>query len=320
MLLVEDSPGDVRLTQEAFREANAADIDLHVAVDGVEAMAFLKQEDPHADAPRPDLILLDLNLPRMDGREVLAQIKGDASLKTIPTVILTTSRGRGGHPQELRAPGQRYLNKPVQLDDFESLVQSIHDFWLTGSSCRSRRHADEREPHHAILLLIEDNPGDARLLREMFNEHGLARDRADARGEHARRPRSISRSHAVDVILLDLGLPDAQGLEAVRRAHAAAPRVPLVVLTGLDDEALASQALQEGAEDYLIKGQIEPRGLLRALRYAIERKTMEEALFVEKERAQVTLNCIGDAVDQHRHRRQHHVPQRLAAEHDGLVV
>ena len=100
----------------------------------------------------------------------------------------------------------------------------------------------------------------------------------------------------VDLILLDLGLPDAQGLEAVRRAHAAAPRVPLVVLTGLDDESLAAQALQEGAQDYLVKGQIETRGLLRALRYAIERKIMEEALFVEKERAQVTLNCIGDAV------------------------
>src|SRR6185369_11189108 len=102
--------------------------------------------------------------------------------------------------------------------------------------------------------------------------------------------------HAVDIILLDLGLPDAQGLEAVRRAHAAAPHAPLVVLTGLDDESLAAQCLQEGAQEHLIKGQIETRGLLRALRYAVERKTMEEALFAEKERAQVTLNCIGDAV------------------------
>src|SRR6187549_2203340 len=101
---------------------------------------------------------------------------------------------------------------------------------------------------------------------------------------------------AVDVILLDLGLPDAEGLEAVRRAHAAAPRVPLLVLTGLDDESLAIRALQEGAQDYLVKGQIETRGLLRAIRYAIERKIMEEALFVEKERAEVTLTCIGDAV------------------------
>ena len=96
--------------------------------------------------------------------------------------------------------------------------------------------------------------------------------------------------------MLDLGLPDAHGLEAVRRAHAAAPRIPLVVLTGLDDADLATQALREGAQDFLVKGQFDPRGLLRALHYAIERKNMEEALFVEKERAQVTLNCIGDAV------------------------
>ena len=90
VLLVEDSPGDVRLTQEAFRDANSA-IHLHVVCDGVEAMAFLRREKPHSDAARPDLILLDLNLPKMDGREVLARIKHDDSLKTIPTLILTTS-------------------------------------------------------------------------------------------------------------------------------------------------------------------------------------------------------------------------------------
>src|ERR1700730_17700014 len=90
VLLVEDSPGDVRLTQEAFRDANRS-IHLHVATDGVEAMAFLRHEGAHVRAPRPDLILLDLNLPRMDGREVLAQIKADDRLKVIPTIILTTS-------------------------------------------------------------------------------------------------------------------------------------------------------------------------------------------------------------------------------------
>ena len=90
VLLVEDSPGDVRLTQEAFREANPSAV-LHVATDGVEAMAFLRREGAHVHAPRPDLILLDLNLPKMDGREVLALIKEDEDLKTIPTVILTTS-------------------------------------------------------------------------------------------------------------------------------------------------------------------------------------------------------------------------------------
>jgi PAS domain-containing protein len=98
------------------------------------------------------------------------------------------------------------------------------------------------------------------------------------------------------VILLDLGLPDAAGIEAVRMARAAAPHIPLVVLTGWDDDVMASQALHEGAQDYLIKGQLDIRAMLRAIRYAIERKRMEEALFLEKERAQVTLNSIVDAV------------------------
>jgi diguanylate cyclase (GGDEF)-like protein/PAS domain S-box-containing protein len=146
-----------------------------------------------------------------------------------------------------------------------------------------------------ILLLVEDNPGDARLLREMFHEQG-SHNTELTHVECMSEAEKHLANRAFDIILLDLGLPDAQGLGAVRRAHAAAPRVPLVVLTGLDDESLATQALQEGAQDYLIKGQLDARGLLRALRYAVERKMTEEALFVEKERAQVTLNCIGDAV------------------------
>ena len=130
VLLVEDSPGDVRLTQEAFRDANKA-IHLHVAADGVEAMAFLRQQGLHAHAPRPELILLDLNLPKMDGREVLALIKEDANLKTIPTVILTTSEAEADIVKSYQLQANCYLSKPVQLDAFEALVKSINDFWLT---------------------------------------------------------------------------------------------------------------------------------------------------------------------------------------------
>jgi two-component system, chemotaxis family, response regulator Rcp1 len=130
VLLVEDSPGDVRLTQEAFRDANVT-IQLHVAADGVEAMAFLKHEGVHAKSPRPDLILLDLNLPKMDGREVLAHIKEDDSLKTIPTVILTTSEAEADILKSYQLQANCYLTKPVQLDAFEGLVKSINDFWLT---------------------------------------------------------------------------------------------------------------------------------------------------------------------------------------------
>ena len=130
VLLVEDSPGDVRLTQEAFRDANSA-VHLHVASDGIEAMAFLRREGIHSQAPRPDLILLDLNLPKMDGREVLAHIKDDAKLKTIPTVILTTSDAEADIVKSYQLQANCYLSKPVQLDAFETLVKSINDFWLT---------------------------------------------------------------------------------------------------------------------------------------------------------------------------------------------
>ena len=130
VLLVEDSPGDVRLTREAFREANPA-VRLHVASDGVEAMAFLRQEGAHVDAPRPDFILLDLNLPRMDGREVLAHIKEEDGLRTIPTVILTTSEADADILKSYELNANAYLRKPVTLEAFESLVRSINDFWLT---------------------------------------------------------------------------------------------------------------------------------------------------------------------------------------------
>ena len=145
------------------------------------------------------------------------------------------------------------------------------------------------------VLLVEDNPGDALLLRRMFREdgfHGMDVIHVERMSE----AEACLANTAIDIVLLDLGLPDAHGLEALRRARVASPRMPLVVLSGLDDDSVALQAMQEGAQDYLTKGQIEPRELLRAMRYAVERKTIEETLFTEKERAQVTLDSIGDAV------------------------
>lgn len=133
VLLVEDSPGDTRLTQEAFRDANNL-VRLHVAADGVEAMAFLRREGEHAHAPRPSLILLDLNLPKMDGREVLSLIKDDQDLKTIPTVILTTSDAEADIVHTYKLHANCYLNKPVDLDKFDNVVRSINDFWLAKAS------------------------------------------------------------------------------------------------------------------------------------------------------------------------------------------
>jgi chemotaxis family two-component system response regulator Rcp1 len=130
ILLVEDNPGDVRLTREAFKDAKVL-VNLHVASDGARAMAFLKREGEHADAPRPDLILLDLNLPRKDGREVLEEIKESSTLKMIPVVILTTSSSQADILRSYQLHANCYITKPVGMAGFLKVVKSIDSFWLT---------------------------------------------------------------------------------------------------------------------------------------------------------------------------------------------
>ena len=130
VLLVEDSPGDVRLTREAFKKAKVL-INLHVASDGTQAMAFLKREEGHANAPRPDLVLLDLNLPKKDGREVLGEIKESPSLKSIPVVILTTSASEADILKSYQLHANCYITKPVDLKGFLNVVKSIDNFWLS---------------------------------------------------------------------------------------------------------------------------------------------------------------------------------------------
>ena len=139
LLLVEDSPHHVRLIQEAFSDVNTS-INLHVADDGVEAMAFLRHQGINANAPRPDLILLDLNLPRMDGREVLVQIKSDDSLKTIPTIILTTSELDDDVITSYRLHANAYLKKPLGWDAFVSMVSNLNNFWLAQSQLTLPNH------------------------------------------------------------------------------------------------------------------------------------------------------------------------------------
>lgn len=130
ILLVEDNPGDVRLILETLKE-NKLRNNLDVVEDGVEALAFLGREGKYADAPRPDLILLDLNLPKKDGREVLAEIKADENLRRIPVVILTTSKAEEDILKAYDLNANCYVTKPVDLDQFIKVVKSIEEFWLT---------------------------------------------------------------------------------------------------------------------------------------------------------------------------------------------
>jgi chemotaxis family two-component system response regulator Rcp1 len=130
ILLVEDNPGDVRLTREALKEGKILN-ELSVVEDGVEALAFLRREGRYAEAARPDLILLDLNLPKKDGREVLEEIKGDGTLKKIPVVVLTTSAAERDILKAYDLHANCYITKPVDLEQFMRVVQLIEDFWLT---------------------------------------------------------------------------------------------------------------------------------------------------------------------------------------------
>ncbi len=130
VLLVEDNPGDVRLTKEALREGKVRN-NLHVAPDGVEALAFLRREGQYASAVRPDLVLLDLNLPRKDGREVLEEMKSDPALMNIPVVVLTSSQAEQDILKAYNLHANCYVTKPVDLDQFITVVKSIENFWFT---------------------------------------------------------------------------------------------------------------------------------------------------------------------------------------------
>ena len=130
ILLVEDNPGDARLTQEAMHEAKVRN-HIHVVEDGVEAMQFLRREGRFGEAPRPDLILLDLNLPKKDGREVLAELKSDPALRCIPVVVLTTSRADEDVLRAYDLHANCYITKPVDLDQFMKVIRLIDEFWVS---------------------------------------------------------------------------------------------------------------------------------------------------------------------------------------------
>jgi len=130
ILLVEDNPGDVRLTMELLKESKIRNR-INVVNDGIEAMAYLRKEAKFGGAPRPDLILLDLNMPRKDGREVLAEIKQDPDLKQIPVVVLTTSAAEQDIVRSYNDHANAYITKPVDLDQFAKVVKSVEDFWFT---------------------------------------------------------------------------------------------------------------------------------------------------------------------------------------------
>lgn len=272
ILLVEDNPGDVRLTAEMLKQAKLLNR-LSVATDGEQALAMLQRTDAYAHQPLPDLILLDLNLPGLDGRELLERIRDDSTLSRIPVVVLTQSGADADIRRAYDAYASCYIRKPVDLDQFLGVMQSIGHFWLSVVTLPAGSGA---RPDAMPVLLVEDEPGDARLVKELLHE-------ADPRyllhvvGSLAEAQQQLRR-YRFAAVLLDLGLPDSQGLQTLRAVLQTAGPMPLVVMSGRDDENLALRAIQLGAQDYVVKGRGDGEHLARALRYAIERKLVQEHL------------------------------------------
>jgi CheY-like chemotaxis protein len=287
ILLVEDSPTDRLIAIEALKQAMVIN-NLHTVENGLEAMAYLRRQGKYADAARPDLILLDLNLPKKDGREVLIEIKQDEVLRVIPVVVLTTSDAEEDVVSSYGHHANSFIRKPVDFARFAAIVRSIGDYWfqvVTLPAEEAVRRTRQAPPARRLpgggqrlrVLLIEDDPASVLLVRELLMDGQTAQFELDAVPRLADLGARADR-HTFDVVLTDLGLPDSQGLDTYRRVRAMVDGVPVIVLTGLDDEAIGLQALQEGAQDYLIKGEITGRALARSLRYGVDRARLEAHL------------------------------------------
>ena len=271
LLLVEDNPGDIRLIVDALAQARLLH-NLRVADNGSSALAMLRREGPHQNLARPDLILLDLNLPGLSGHEVLHALKSDQALARIPVIVLSGSCNHDDIVRAYAAHASCHLCKPVDGDQLLGVMQSVGGFLL--SMTDQPQPVSAADLHGGRVLLVEDNEGDARLVREMLAPEHI---------EVVTVTRLKDALSALDegtfvAALVDPGLPDSSGMDTIHELLRAAPLLPLVVLSGQADEALALRAVQLGAQDYVVKGRLRDPALLRALRFAVERKQVQERL------------------------------------------
>lgn len=280
-------------------------VNLNVVKTGKEGLQYLSRSGRFEGVVRPDLILLDLNLPGLDGREVLKEIKSNHSLRQIPVVILTTSEADLDILKSYSMGANCYIVKPVDFDTFSKIVAQIEEFWFsvvklpthelvgkydTSTANKGRLPTFQEVAKRPIQVLhVEDSDADADLVSESLG--GLSDPRFI--------PKKVARlsdafdylkDHSVDVVLLDLSLPDSHGFETLSRFLEKAPNLPIVVLTGAEERELGVQSVREGAQDYLFKGQIESERLRRVILHAIERKILilAQAAAFEREHAALT--------------------------------
>lgn len=290
ILLVEDSPSDRLLALDALSNSKLIN-SVNVVEDGLEALAYLRRQGKYSHVRRPDLILLDLNLPRKDGREVLAEIKTDPLLQLIPVVVLTTSTAEEDVLKAYGLHANAFINKPVEFSRFTEVLQRLDGFWFevitlppqgrVESLARSSLPRVDAFPDPleelVSVLLVEDSATDTFIIKHALAASSAVRFEVTHVMSMSDAEEQLKKS-SFDLVITDFGLPDSQGLETLRRIRRLGVGVPIVVLTSLDDDALGIQALREGAHDYLVKGQLTPRAVARAARYAIDKKEHQEKL------------------------------------------
>lgn len=295
ILLVGDSQPDRRLTMTALDGAGFL-YELHVVESGIDALRFLRGEDPFGKAPRPDLVLLDLHLPKMSGRELLMHIRGDVYLRTIPVVVLSTSDVDEEVYRTYANFASSYIVKPIDMHEFASMMRSLGEYWFktvrlppqpreTGREIPPSSGAPTFQQAPLKVLVVEDSETDTLILKRSL-EQSIANSPKFERATSLTEASEKLRSGRYDAVVLDLGLPDSQGLDTLRFLRRLDPATPMVVLTGLEDEAVGPRALEIGAQDYLVKGELGGTALARSLRYAIERSRVWEQV-LETQRLQV---------------------------------
>ena len=287
VILVEDNPADVFLMEELLKESGVR-YRLRCIGDGEAAIDCVRAMEK-GEEDLPDLFVLDLNLPRKSGHEVLSEIRQHAKLDELKVVILTTSEDPQDRSRALNNRADCFLTKPPALRNLQEVLDVVKEAWINieqisasaetlarrSSPQKAMQEMDEGTAKDQHVLLIEDNENDTLYLQELFKQI-TAQKYVLHSVPSCQAAKEYLADHSVTVIIADLGLPDARGLDLLIKLQPMIQKVPLVIMTGMDDEELGTRAVDMGAQDYLVKGKVNADTLLRSVRYAVARKRSEE--------------------------------------------